>query len=241
MAVSRYFEKYRVVALGLASIGNNAGLIIYAQLIMYLEHTYGWRGLMLIGGALTFHLCVFASVMMPLNHLSKDSEGVAIDRGHRKLINCSIFRKVTFVCFCVSNLFFNIGYGIYSLHLPNYSMTAGFVDTDIGTMWLTHGTSNIIGKVFFSFLGQHPAVNPTLLYTVSIALGGVTIGITPNIFNRVGILTSTGVCGFAVCVTGALIQSVIYDIVGYERFADGTGMSLPFKAAGNLIGGPLAG
>jgi hypothetical protein len=29
--------------------------------------------------------------------------------------------------------------------------------------------------------------------------------------------------------------------VGYDRFADGVGLSLPFKAAGNLIGGPLAG
>ncbi|XP_053374910.1 monocarboxylate transporter 12-like [Mercenaria mercenaria] len=50
-----------------------------------------------------------------------------------------------------------------------------------------------------------------------------------------------GLTGFFVCVTGALLQAVIYRIVRFERYADGLGLSLPFKAVGNLIGGPLAG
>ncbi|XP_045173045.1 monocarboxylate transporter 13-like isoform X5 [Mercenaria mercenaria] len=42
-------------------------------------------------------------------------------------------------------------------------------------------------------------------------------------------------------LTGALLPAVIYGIVGFDRFTDGMGLSLPFKATGNLIGGPLAG
>ncbi|XP_053374912.1 monocarboxylate transporter 13-like [Mercenaria mercenaria] len=40
---------------------------------------------------------------------------------------------------------------------------------------------------------------------------------------------------------GALINAIIHKIVGFSRFPDGVGMSLPFKATGNLIGGPMAG
>ncbi|XP_053375157.1 monocarboxylate transporter 13-like isoform X6 [Mercenaria mercenaria] len=42
-------------------------------------------------------------------------------------------------------------------------------------------------------------------------------------------------------LTGALFPAVINGIVGFDRFADGMGISLPFKATANLIGGPLAG
>jgi hypothetical protein len=54
-------------------------------------------------------------------------------------------------------------------------------------------------------------------------------------------LTLSGLVGFFYSVTGALLQAVIFKIVGYDRFADGVGLSIPFKAIGNLIGGPLAG
>lgn len=247
VAVSRYFEKFRVVALGLASTGNNGGLIIYAQLFVLLEHMYGWRGMMLILGGITFHLCAFAAIMIPVKDKSSDENCGSVNsvrhvaKKSNRIVDFSIFRKMSFVYFCVSNVFFNVGYGIYSLHLPSYSKQAGFQEADVVLMWLSMGSCNVVGKFFFSFLGQHPKVNPTIVYTMALVLGGVTIGLLPHVFFKVGILVNAGLVGFFTCVTGALIQSVIYDIVGYDRFADGTGWSLPFKATGNLIGGPLAG
>lgn len=196
---------------------------------------------MLIAGGVTLHMCVFSAVMLPVTEPRATDEcytKTKVQKGH---INFGIFRKVSFVCFCVSNVFFNTGYGIYSLHLPSYSRQAGFEDADIAIIWLTHGMGNMVGKIFFSFLGQHKRVNPTVVYAIAVTLGGVTIGITPGVLFREGILISGALCGFLTCVTGALIQSVIYDIVGYDRFADGNGISMPFKAIGNLIGGPLAG
>ena len=254
VAISRYFDKYRVFALGIASMGNNIGLISFARLIMFLDHLYGWRGMLLVCGGVTFHLCPLAAVMFPVTEVKPS---MAIEESNSMLqkttsytttvkkmnsnINFGLFRKVSFVCFCISNVFFNTGMGIFSLHLPSYSKQAGFKDNDIGTMWLAHGMCNIIGKVLFSFLGQHRRVNPTIVYAVGVVLGGLSIGIIPNVFNKTGIIVASGACGFFTCVTGALIQTVIYDIVGYERFADGNGMSMPFKAMGNLIGGPIAG
>lgn len=336
--INAYFDKYKTVALGLASVGHNLGLSLYAEFIVLLQGAYGWRGMMLILGAIAFHMCAFAFVMMHTRTLDRtpskktlksenqicaeqeerivlntdhecteklktsgnpqfrdpsrsecqtglilksnpekslyisspetgnseqeskpevtsyskgrkendiEADFVVIDqqqsRKRRACINISVFRKLTFLCFCLSNIFVNTSQGIYILHLPSYSREAGFTENDFSVLWLVYGISNIGGKVVYSFMGQHPKCNSTIMYTVSLTICGVIIGLTPIFLTKSGILVTAGFVGFFYCVTGALIQAVTFNIVGYERFADGVGMSLPFKGTGNLIGGPLAG
>ncbi|XP_053375142.1 monocarboxylate transporter 12-like isoform X3 [Mercenaria mercenaria] len=47
-----YFDKYKTVATGISSVGHNLGIIIYAELIVLLDDSYGWRGMFLILGIL---------------------------------------------------------------------------------------------------------------------------------------------------------------------------------------------
>ncbi|XP_053375161.1 monocarboxylate transporter 13-like isoform X2 [Mercenaria mercenaria] len=132
-------------------------------------------------------------------------------------------------------------HGIYILHLPSYSKDVGFNKNNFGTVLMAYGICNIVGKVFYSCLGHHPQVNVTLVYTISLTATGICMGLTPVLLTRTGMLVLAGLVGFFSCVTGALINAVIHTIVGFSRFTDGVGMSLPFKATGNLIGGPMAG
>ncbi|XP_045171728.2 monocarboxylate transporter 13-like isoform X1 [Mercenaria mercenaria] len=245
-ALNVYFDKYKTVATGIASVGNNIGLIIFAYFIVALEESFGWRGMLLIIGGITFNLCACAVVMFPIevrfDTYSKHNLNEKTTRSlRRKYINCSVFRKMSFVGFCASNVFFNFSHGIYILHLPSYSKDVGFNKNNFGTVLMAYGICNIVGKVFYSCLGHHPQVNVTLVYTISLTATGICMGLTPVLLTRTGMLVLAGLVGFFSCVTGALINAVIHTIVGFSRFTDGVGMSLPFKATGNLIGGPMAG
>ena len=241
-----YFDKYKTIATGIASTGHNIGLIIYTQLISYLQEMYSWRGMLFILGAISFNLCACSCAMFPMKskELSDVDSNLSIitkPREKTRHVNCSLFRKLSFVSFCSSNIFTNLSLGIFILHLPSYSKEVGFSEQTIGTVLMVFGITTFVGKVVYSLLGQHPRLDETTLYTFSLTATGICICLIPVLLTKAGMLTLSGLVGFFYSVTGALLQAVIFRIVGYDRFADGVGLSLPFKAAGNLIGGPLAG
>ncbi|XP_045173037.2 monocarboxylate transporter 13-like [Mercenaria mercenaria] len=244
--MNKYFDRYKTIATGIASIGHNIGLILNAKGINYLQESYGWRGMTLVQGAIAFNLCACACAMFPL----KSKESLSIEKIPEKKpvtvklkrsINLTLFRKLSFVSFCASNIFTNLSLGIYILHLPSYSKEVGFAARNFGTVLMVFGIATILGKVIYSLLGQHPRTDETSLYAVSLTATGICICLTPVFLTKTGMLTLAGLVGFFYCVTGALLQTVIYRIVGFESFADGIGLSLPFKAVGNIIGGPLTG
>ena len=248
-AINIYFDKYKTIAHGISSIGNNIGLILFSEFIVVLEQQFGWRGMLLIQGGIMFNLCACAAVMFPVkqcidretNQIAADSAKFSSKSGKKRTINLTILKKVSFMCLCASHVFFNFSYGVFILHLPSYSKDVGFGKNDYGLLFLSHGICNIIGKFFYSFLGHHPRINVTIVYTISLFASGICMGLTPVLLTRPGIIAIAGIVGFLTCVTGALINAVVIEIVGFKRFSDGIGMSLPFKATGNMIGGPAAG
>ncbi|XP_045174007.2 monocarboxylate transporter 13-like [Mercenaria mercenaria] len=245
-AINVYFDTYKTLAAGISSVGHNLGLIIFADIIVSLEESFGWRGMLLILGGIAFNLCACALVMLPMEVLSETDNYYRSPKKReksvrKKSINLSVFRKLSFVFLCISNVFMNFSQGIYILHLPSYSKDVGFNRNDFGTVLMVYGISNIVGKVFFSFLGHHPQVNVTIVYALSLCVTGISMGLTPVFLTQTGMLVLAGFVGFFFCVTGALVNAIIHKIVGFSRFSDGVGMSLPFKATGNLIGGPMAG
>ncbi|XP_060585505.1 monocarboxylate transporter 13-like [Ruditapes philippinarum] len=248
-AINIYFDKYKTLAHGISSIGNNVGLILFSEFILVLEEHFGWRGMLLIQGGIMFNLCACAVVMFPVkmgsdrdkNQQQSHSVTNLSKPVKTRLMNFSILKKLSFACLCASHVFFNFSYGVFILHLPSYSRDIGFGKNDYGSLFLSHGICNIIGKVFYSFLGHHPEINVIFVYTISLFATGICMGLTPVLLTRTGILAIAGIVGFLSCVTGALINAVVIKIVGFRRFSDGIGMSLPFKATGNMIGGPVAG
>lgn len=249
-----YFDKYKTIATGISSVGHNLGMILYAELIIILNENFGWRGMLLILSAVTFNLCACASAMTPLSifrnsdldadttkYVSSTKQGITIQKVKKKTVNTTMFRKLSFISFCASNIFNNLSQGIYILYLPSISKYAGFTLNDFSTLLIVYSVCNIVGKAFFSFLGHHPKVNCTVLYTVALTIAGVAMGITPFLLSKTGMFILAAIVGFFYCVAGALVHAVVHYIVGFDRFADGVGFSLPFKAAGNLIGSPIAG
>jgi hypothetical protein len=73
------------------------------------------------------------------------------------------------------------------------------------------------------------------VYTISLTMTGISMGLTPVFLTRTGMLVLAGCVGFFFCVTGALINAIVHSIAGFKRFPDEIGMSMPFKATGSLI------
>lgn len=61
-----YFEKYRSLATGIAVCGSGFGTTVFAPLTEHLIKTYGWRGALLIIGAIVLNCMIFGAMFRPL-------------------------------------------------------------------------------------------------------------------------------------------------------------------------------
>ena len=64
--IPKYFERRRALASGLAVSGSSIGQFVVPPLLRYLLDVFGFRGAMLIYGALLLHLCLCGSTYRPL-------------------------------------------------------------------------------------------------------------------------------------------------------------------------------
>ncbi|XP_076464053.1 uncharacterized protein LOC143296142 [Babylonia areolata] len=73
--LGQYFERRRAVAMAVATSGSSVGSMTLPLLATHLLHTYGLRGAWLLYGAVTLHLCVFASLYRPLGQQQQQQKG----------------------------------------------------------------------------------------------------------------------------------------------------------------------
>jgi MFS family permease len=72
-AVSRWFDKKRALATGLAVSGAGFGIFLCAPLVRLLLTLYGHEGALLLEGGLALQGCVFALLLRPIPNRSRRS------------------------------------------------------------------------------------------------------------------------------------------------------------------------
>ena len=82
MLVNRYFNKRRGIATGIATAGSGIGAFVFPPIFSWLINNYGLFGSLLIIGALTFNLCVSASLYRPINFSRQrlEAKGNCLDK-----------------------------------------------------------------------------------------------------------------------------------------------------------------
>lgn len=78
VSVTCYFEKYRSLATGIAVCGSGLGTFIFAPFTEWLVSKFGWRGAMLIIGALVMNCVIFGILFRPLE-APKPRKGKLLD------------------------------------------------------------------------------------------------------------------------------------------------------------------
>ena len=210
------------MAAGIASSGNGVGNFVYPVFIRFLINTYDWRSSLLIIGALSLHLCVFGALIRP------------IDRP-------DVQRKKGYLMLCFNNLLWCCGISVLYLHLTALAESQG-IDSDRSAYLLSAlGIANLAGRFSYGFIAHHPRVNIIVLYSVSFCVAGFFVCLAPFCKTFPALVCAAVSFGFFSGCFGTLLVSILIQILGLHRFANGYGCLLLFEAAGQLIGGPLAG
>lgn len=233
-AISYYFKERLNVAAGIAVSGIGVGNFIYPGLIRFLVNTYEWKSSLLILGAITLNICVFGALIQPIDRP---------DAYQRKqpIIDISPFKKKGYVSLCFNNFLWCCGTSVLYIHLTALAESEG-IDPDNSAFLISGlGIANLIGRFGFGLIAHHPRVNVIILYGTAFLIGGIFICVTPFCKSFISLMFVAILFGVFSGCFGTLLVSILIQILGLHRFANGYGCLLLFEAAGQLLGGPLAG
>ncbi len=65
-AVTLYFDKKRVLATGLATMGSGLGMFAFSAICNFLINRYDWKNALLILGGITLQGCVLGMLLRPI-------------------------------------------------------------------------------------------------------------------------------------------------------------------------------
>ncbi|XP_072031857.1 monocarboxylate transporter 9-like [Amphiura filiformis] len=82
LITQEYFKKRMGIAMGIGMAGGGLGMCVMALLTQQLLNNYGWRGSLLILGAINANLCVAGALMRPVSHVNKSRTNRAKSLGY---------------------------------------------------------------------------------------------------------------------------------------------------------------
>ncbi|KAK3577995.1 hypothetical protein CHS0354_013659 [Potamilus streckersoni] len=233
-AVSLYFDKKRTLAAGIAASGVGVGNFLFPAMIRWLNNLYNWRASILVISALNLNIIVCGALIRPVNTFDYSKE-------KPKVLDVTPFKKKGYWMLSLNNFLFCCGISAIYIHISAFAEDIG-IDEDRSALLISAmGVSNLIGRLLYGILGHYSRQNNIVIYTVSFALAGVTFFIIPSMTSYIGLMIMVILFGLFSGCFGTLLVSILVDILGLHRFANGYGCLLLFEAAGQMIGGPIAG
>ena len=232
--MSYYFEKRLSLAAGIAASGVGVGNFLYPAAIRLLINLYDWRSSLLLIGGVSFNIILFGALVRPI-------ERPELSMKDRPIIDITPFKKKGYIMLCINNFLWCCGIAAVYIHLTALAESEG-IDADRSAYLISGlGIANLIGRFAYGVLGQQPRVDVIMLYGISFCLGGLCLCVLPFIKAYPGLMCIAVLFGIFSGCFGTLLVSILIELLGLHRFANGYGCLLLFEAAGQLLGGPLAG
>lgn len=162
-SVSRWFDKKRGLALGIASSGTGLGQVVVAPFATYLITGFDWRLALIVIGLLTW------VIVMPLSRLlKKDPQEVGAlpdgtktpplgGEGEEKHLSpdyfslSQSFRTTSFWLILFGFLLFGADLFLVLTHLVPHITDIGFSPAQAASIFSLAGASAVIGRIFISF------------------------------------------------------------------------------------------
>ena len=184
--ISRHFTTYRSVALAIANSAIGLGTVAYPPLIRGLEEYYGWKGTLLIIGAISLNLVVCAAIYRegPVTSqaqlarndendhkckslLEKEKEEELYDSKSRKpnswcanlkhaFADIQIFRNRGYVILCISMVLICVGLSSLYVHLAAFAEIRGVEANKSALLFSMIGLGNFCGQILTGALLQLP-------------------------------------------------------------------------------------
>ncbi|XP_022100047.1 monocarboxylate transporter 12-like isoform X2 [Acanthaster planci] len=198
----RQFTTGYAIATGVGSSGHALGMMFIGPLAQVFLDTYGWRGALLLLGAISLHLCAFAFLLTesvkvrdkyvpivsseeepPISipekpNTEKQSQlhvlKAAITAG-KKLLGCSVCGRAEFwIAFPVFGCD-SFATDMWLMYFVAYADTKGFSGHEAVTFTLAGGIGNMVSKIIFGLILGRGLVNVRLSLFVTITSSSLAL------------------------------------------------------------------
>lgn len=239
--VCEHFNKYRTLAVGVATSGSAVGLMAFPPLISYMTNQYGWQGALLVSGAISCNLFACSLALRPVEREKVPTLGTESPPKKPSVMNVGVLRNTNYIVLCINNVFLMLGISILFVHLTAYAASLGHDPTKSSLLFSMMGLTGFLGRIFYGLLAQHPRVRPITLYTVGFLLSGISTVLCPVFSSFQGLLVYAAAYGLFSSCLGTIMPFVITEMLEMKLLNSGYGYLMLFEGIGTLSGGPIAG
>ncbi|XP_062030958.1 monocarboxylate transporter 11 [Lepus europaeus] len=243
--LSRYFSRRRVLAVGLALTGNGASSLLLAPALQLLLDTFGWRGALLLLGAITLHLTPCGALLRPL---ALPGDSPSPPRGPVAALGLGLFTRRAFAVFALATALIGGGYFVPYVHLAPHALDRGLGGYGAALVVAVAAVADAGARLVCGWLADQGWVPlPRLLAVFGglTGLGLLAVGLVPATESEEGwgrpLLAAAGAYGLSAGAYAPLVFGVLPGLVGLGGVVQATGLVMMLMSLGGLLGPPLSG
>ncbi|NXI54296.1 MOT2 protein, partial [Chloroceryle aenea] len=254
--VSHYFSRKRALANAIASAGECAFAFTFGPFFQWLISQYGWKGALLIIGAIQLNICAFGILMRPLANSclveSSHSETLPSSGASRigkedkspithKTFNWMLLRRPEFVLYAIFGILAAMSFFVPPLFLIPLSYSLGIDESWTASLLSVLALVDFAGRLLCGWYANLHITKPVHLLTMTITLISTSLMLLPLANNYLSLAIFTGFYGFFFGTTVAVHITVLADVVGMPDFDSALGLFMLIRSTGGFVGPPLAG
>ncbi|XP_045054979.2 monocarboxylate transporter 11 isoform X2 [Desmodus rotundus] len=243
--LSRYFSRRRVLAVGLALTGNGASSLLLAPVLQLLLDTFGWRGALLLLGAITLHLTPCGALLRPLE---LPGDPPAPPRGPLAALGLGLFTHRAFLVFALGTALVAGGYFVPYVHLAPHALDRGLGGYRAALVVAVAAVADAGARLVCGWLadqGWVPLPRLLAVFGALTGLGLLAVGLVPVVGSEEGwggsLLAVAGAYGLSAGSYAPLVFGVLPGLVGIGGVVQATGLVMMLMSLGGLLGPPLSG
>nr|XP_039249391.1 monocarboxylate transporter 2-like [Styela clava] len=238
--VGRYFSKRRSLALGVQQIGPSVFQMISPPITQYLIDCYGWRGALLITGALNLNVVACGAALRPI-HLKSDSE-TKDEKGKKKLLDMSIFRSKKFIMYTVTLSILSPSLFIMGYYLVAYAkIHQGFSEYEAVFLLTLSAIFSLAARPITGFIESYTRFTCFTMMTLLSGTTALCYLIYPFLKSYWMSSIIQGIFAFGVGGISPMMISGLTDIVGPSRLMSAFGIQGISGAATSMLTQPFVG
>ncbi|KAK3605777.1 hypothetical protein CHS0354_033982 [Potamilus streckersoni] len=246
-----YFEaKRKFICSGLI-VMCGIGMIVSTPLSLHVLEEYGMTGMFIIFSGMSAHLCVCAVICKPSSlekafKKERQRQGTLSDKSRNfnihQYIQVDVFKNYSFILYLASNVTWNFTLSVCLTHLPNYIMTRGASDSQVGFMMTVFTVSHLIGRILAAMTVGKGGIDGMLLHTGSLGISGI-VAITFPLYAefQTGEYMFCILIGLYTGVVTTITTAITLTIVGVNNLSMGQGLIGFSSGIGYLAGPPISG
>lgn len=258
--ISKYFLVRRPLANGLAMAGSPVFLCFLAPLNQYLLYRFGWRGSLLILGALMLNCCVAGALMrpvsLPCSHSSPAQKKLeeqpnggntrikdSCMQNTKKFLDLTFFKDRGFVIYLTGNLMFIFGAYAPIVFLSAYAVSQGVEEYSAAYLLSIMGFVDMFIRPGTGLIANTKWIRPRVQYFFSLAMvfNGMCHLLCPLMSNYPFLVVYAIFFGVSFGMVFALIFECLMDLMGNQRFPSAVGLVTIIECFPMLLGPPAAG